>query len=120
MKADAHQTVGQFLTKNKYLILVLLAGLILILLPGGNREATASDAATDAETRLQGALSRMDGVGEVYVLLAEENGRNEGYTGAVIVCTGASEASVRLRIVEAVSAFTGLGSDRIIVQKMKM
>lgn len=41
------------------------------------------------------------------------------WRGAVIVCDGAERASVRLAIVEAVSALTGLGSDKISVIKMK-
>ena len=38
--------------------------------------------------------------------------------GAVVVCQGAADPGVQLRIVETVSAFTGLGSNRIVVQKM--
>lgn len=41
------------------------------------------------------------------------------YLGAVIVCEGAERADVRLAVVDAVSRITGLGADRISVQKMK-
>lgn len=41
------------------------------------------------------------------------------YLGAVIVCQGADDPSVRLAISDAVSKATGLGSDRISVLKMK-
>ena len=41
------------------------------------------------------------------------------WRGAVIVCDGAERASVRLAVIEAVSALTGLGSDKISVIKMK-
>ena len=41
------------------------------------------------------------------------------YLGAVVVCQGADNASVRLAIVEAVRSATGLSSDRISVLKMK-
>lgn len=41
------------------------------------------------------------------------------YLGAVVVCQGADSPTVRLAIVEAVSAVTGLGADRISVLKMK-
>lgn len=41
------------------------------------------------------------------------------YLGAIIVCQGADSPSVRLAVVEAVSAVTGLGADRISVLKMK-
>ncbi len=41
------------------------------------------------------------------------------YLGAVVLCQGADRASVRLAVVEAVAAATGLTSDRISVLKMK-
>ena len=39
--------------------------------------------------------------------------------GAVVVCDGADSAAVQLRVMQAVSALTGLGSDKISVIKMK-
>lgn len=39
------------------------------------------------------------------------------YQGAVVVCQGADQAAVRLAVTEAVSALTGLSSDRITVVK---
>lgn len=41
------------------------------------------------------------------------------YLGAIIVCQGADDPSVRLAIVDAVSKITGLGADKISVLKMK-
>lgn len=41
------------------------------------------------------------------------------YRGAVVVCQGADDPSVRFAIVEAVSNATGLSTDRISVLKMK-
>lgn len=41
------------------------------------------------------------------------------YLGAVVLCQGAESAKVRLAIVDAVSAATGLGADKISVWKMK-
>ena len=41
------------------------------------------------------------------------------YLGAVVLCQGASDAAVRLAVVEAVSKATGLGADKICVLKMK-
>lgn len=41
------------------------------------------------------------------------------YRGAVIVCQGGDDPSVRLSIVEAVRCATGLGADSICVLKMK-
>ena len=41
------------------------------------------------------------------------------YQGAVVVCQGAGNAAVRLAVVEAISALTGLSSDKISVVKWK-
>lgn len=41
------------------------------------------------------------------------------YRGAVVICQGADRPSVRLCVVEAVAAVTGLSADRISVLKMK-
>lgn len=41
------------------------------------------------------------------------------YSGAIIVCQGADNPTVRFAVVEAVSKVTGLGTDKISVLKMK-
>ena len=41
------------------------------------------------------------------------------YRGAIVLCQGAGDSSVRLAVVEAVSDATGLSTDRISVLKMK-
>ena len=118
MKDSSGSSAVMFFTKNRYLLLVLLVGVVLLLLPGDGT-AQQGQSATEEEQRLLGALRSMEGVGEAYVLLAQENSRGGGFTGAVILCQGANNAEVRLQVVEAVSAFTGLGSNRIMVLKMK-
>ena len=69
-----------------------------------------------------------DTLREDTVLVTDESRTEQGlirqvlppqYRGAVIVCQGGDRASVRLNIVEAVSAVTGLTSDKITVLKMK-
>lgn len=62
-------------------------------------------------------------------VLVTDAGRNETglikqvnapvYQGAIILCQGADNASVRLSIVQAVKSITGLTSDKITVLKMK-
>ena len=61
-------------------------------------------------------------------VIVEDADRNEtglvrrttepSYRGAVILCQGADAPSVKLAIVEAVRCVTGLGADRISVQKL--
>ena len=41
------------------------------------------------------------------------------YMGAIVLCQGADSPAVRLSLVEAVSAVTGLSTDKIMVLKMK-
>ena len=41
------------------------------------------------------------------------------YLGAIIVCQGADRPTVQLAVIQAVSAVTGIGTDRITVLKMK-
>ena len=61
--------------------------------------------------RVEKALSAVEGVGEVGALYSDN--------GVVVVCEGAGSAAVRLRVTEAAAAYTGFGSDRITVLKMK-
>ena len=115
---DKYRELRTILKKNGWLLVFLAAGLLLLCIPDGDRSGASTGTATDSEIRLAGALSRMEGVGETYVLLSEKPGREGGFTGAVIVCAGGADPGVQLRITEAVRAFTSLGSDKIIVQKL--
>lgn len=110
----------RFLRKNAFLLIMLLAGIALLLIPGSTKKEPADEknVSTEAEKRLCQTLSQIEGVGEVRVLLAEKPGRDAGFAGAVIVCAGADEPQVRLHIVESVRAFTQLGTNHIVVQKM--
>ena len=120
MKAKDETAAPGLLEKNRGLLLILLLGAALLLLPG--KEGTAQQMPgekaqfDDDEEKLCAVLEQIEGCGRVYVLLRQER---EGDGGAVIVCDGAESASVTLEIVRAVSAYTGLGSNRIIVLKME-
>ena len=159
------------LEKYKFVLLVLLAGLLLLLLPipsGGGKTAHAGEAEQAAtafsvdelEEKLEATLSRIDGAGEVTVALTlrsgarqvlaqdvtvsdregssgEErttvvisggSGREEAvalqelapqFQGAVVVCPGGDDPTVRLKLAEAVADLTGLGADRISICKGK-
>jgi len=156
--------VTAFLAKNRYVVMVLLLGVVLLLLPGDSHgtegtspeipETAAELSAPDfslerEEARLETILREIRGAGEVRVLLSlrstasrelAENGENGAlvvdigsgeeeavslrydypeYQGAVVVCTGADSAGVRLDVLSAVAAFTGLRADRIQVIRMR-
>ena len=94
----------------RYVLLVAAVGLLLILWPSPNSSAAAAEGGEDGEeARIAGILTSIEGVGEARVLLSEN--------GAVIVCPGADDASVCLRVTQAVKCYTGLGADDVRIFK---
>ena len=87
-------------SKYRYVLLVALAGLALMLLPGGEEaeEPAPTLAAEESlEARLEAILSRIDGAGEVKVLLTEEQGgevfyQTEGEDGKTVLISGADRS----------------------------
>lgn len=168
MKSVAERITG-ILKKYKYVAAVLLLGTVFLLWPSGDKEEapkqteeTWDDAsyAAQVESRLEEMLCKVDGAGEVEVMLTLQSGLKTAYQmdtqtdtdgerssverktvilsegsaydeaavsevhypqfqGALIVCEGADSPAVCLKLIEAVKALTGLGSDRITVVKMK-
>ena len=119
--SERKSALSSILQKKSVLIFLLAAGLLLLLWPKSSGSGSAEkneDVFTNEEKRLCAVLSKIDGVGNVYALLSEEPNRRGEYTGAVVVCSGAGSPDTRLRVIQAVSAFTGLGSNRIIVEQL--
>ena len=165
MEATApKQRINALFGKYKYPILVALVGLGLMLLPSEQEPSEPVEppraVESSLEEKLEALLGRIEGAGQVSVLLTEKEGsqtlyqtdsqtdadesgsrrtddtvliedenRTESglvrqtlgpvYRGAVILCQGADDPSVKLAVVEAVRCVTGLGADQISVQKMK-
>ena len=165
MEATApKQRINALLGKYKYPILVALVGLGLMLLPSEQEPTEPAEppraVEPSLEEKLEALLGRIEGAGQVSVLLTEKEGsqtlyqtdsqtdaddsgsrrtddtvlvedenRTESglvrqtlgpvYRGAVILCQGADDPTVKLAVVEAVRCVTGLGADQISVQKMK-
>lgn len=169
------ERIVPLLDRYKYVGLVLLAGLILLLWPGGKKKTETDAAPTPPlksveedfsvaalEEKLAQTLSKIQGAGEVSVMLTVQGGsrrvlaqdskesreadgayerqsetvvvsggtgNGEGpvliqqlyprFQGAVVVSEGGGDASVRLKLMEAVSALTGLGTDKIAICKGK-
>ncbi len=164
----------ELLQRYKFVLLVIGVGLILLLWPDGRRDAaeeTGRAPATAAEEdfsvaaleeKLSETLSKVQGAGEVTVMLtvqgssrrvlAEDEDISKGregeseaqratvvvsggsgageetvlvqqlyprFQGALVVCSGGGDPSVRLKLMEAVSALTGLGTDKISICKGK-
>lgn len=163
------QKAAELFQKYKYVLLVIAAGIVLLLLPlggegnpasGGTEMQAESGEETfrveEMERRLEEALSRVDGAGEVTVVLTVKSGARQilaqdsshsgeesststvvvstgsgtedavvlqqvypQYQGALVVCPGGGDPAVCLKLVDAVSALTGLGADKISICKSK-
>ena len=163
------QKAAELFQKYKYVLLVIAAGIVLLLLPLGGEENPASGGTEsqnenseetfqveEMERRLEEALSRVDGAGEVTVVLTIKSGARQilaqdssrsgeesststvvvstgsgtedavvlqqvypQYQGALVVCPGGGDPAVCLKLVDAVSALTGLGADKISICKSK-
>lgn len=77
------------------------------------RQSAGSEQSESTQTTV--VLSRGSGVEEPIVLQQ----LSPQFQGALVVCSGGDDPSVRLRVVEAVAAVTGLGADQISVSKGK-
>ena len=160
--------------KNKYIIAIILLGLLLVAIPGGADKNQSAEqriniefSLEDFERQIEKALTSSLGVGRAEVILSldssaesvwakearqsrkEQDGgevrendsdtkpsiMSEGsgketpilikeiypeFRGAVIICDGADDISVRADVIASVSALTGLTSDKISVIKMKI
>ena len=90
----------ELMGKYRYVLLVALAGLVLMLLPGGGtaqEAAPALPAEESLESRLEEVLGRIDGAGEVAVLLTQAQGgetfyQTEGEDGRTVLVTGADRS----------------------------
>lgn len=98
---------------------------LLSAIDGAGRVQVLLTSEVSEETLYQ---TDQSGSGEDTVLVSGADRRQAGlirrveapqYRGAVVVCQGADSAAVRLAVVQAVAAATGLGTDRITVLKMK-
>lgn len=147
----------------KYALLVVLAGMVLLLVPGGEHSRSEQAAEKEAvdrfdleamEEKLEHALSRIRGAGEVTVVLTLKEGSRQvlardtkvsdreqsstavvvsrgggleqtvpvqniypKFQGALVVCDGGGDAAVKLQLLEAVRALTGLNSEKISICK---
>lgn len=91
-------------------VLVILCLLLFRL----NREN--GDVKTEKEIRMERVLKKLSGAGETYVMINEENG---SVTGALIVCEGAEDISVRLRVQDAARAILQVDNQKIHVAPME-
>ena len=94
---------------------------VVLTLKSGPVQVLAQDVDTTVDERgTQSALTSVvvyHGGGEEEAVVIQQ--LSPQYQGALVVCSGGEDPQVRLRLVEAVSALTGLGADQISVCKGK-
>ena len=93
-------------------MLTLQSGAELVLATNTTLRYSGSPHNPDDYDRSSETVTVSGGNGSDVIVTQE---RSPQYRGALIVCDGGDNDAVRLRIVEAVAALTGLGSDRIAV-----
>ncbi|MBQ8358508.1 MAG: hypothetical protein IJX37_01150 [Oscillospiraceae bacterium] len=99
------------------------AGKVKVLLSTASGEETVYQ--TDSETSTSGD----GGSTKIQTVIVTDSQRSEaglirqvnppGYLGAIVVCEGADNPTVKLAVAQAVAKITGLGTDAICVLKMK-
>ena len=160
--------VREVWNKYKFVVLIVLIGIVLLLWPSGAKTGVRNTGNPSSHPELQTIqsemeqiLSEINGVGTVHVMLTEESDgelqlaqntelsysgsteapedysrrsevvlANNGdecaivtrssrpaYRGALVVCQGGDRAEIRLEVTAAVTALTGLSSDRVTVAK---
>ena len=86
---------------------------VILTLDSGNRQVLAQDQERDGDggTATTVVVGKGSGTQEVVALqtLAPK------FRGALVVCPGGGDPGIKLQLIEAVSALTGLGADRISV-----
>lgn len=87
---------------------------VVLTLDGGSRQVLARNQDREGD----------GGTSNTVVTVGKGSGQQEAipiqtvapqFRGALVVCPGGGDAATRLKLIEAVSALTGLGSDRISV-----
>ena len=91
-------------------MLTLQSGSELVLAEEGSLRYSGDSRTPDSYERTNQPITDSGGV-----VVTQE--RYPQYRGALVVCDGGGSDGVRLQIISAVSALTGLGSDRIAVVK---
>jgi len=96
------------IAKYKYIAIALALGLVILLFSGRDPTIQARDAPLTDEAKLEIVLSELDGAGNVSVALSKN--------GVIVVCPNATP-DIRLKLTSAVSVYTGLSYEKIIILK---
>ena len=111
--------------KNKrelvWVLLLLVLAVTLIAVGSVGRSETGED--DSYEARVADICNSIDGVGRCRVMIyyGEPSSRysDKKVEGIVVVCDGAGSVDVRRRLTEALASFFGIGSNRVIIERMQ-
>ena len=168
MGMPSFEKLRDFLKRYKFVLIVIAAGVLLLAIPDSDKKGDQSAAANMAggeedfsvealEEKLSEILSRIEGAGEVSVMLTVRSGMERVlatdqeiaendtehdlkeetviistdagdevvlirqnypvFQGALVVCQGGDDPEVQLQLTRALSALTGLNTNRITVCK---
>lgn len=95
------------------IVFVMAAGVLLL----GRMGTGNTDGKTSLEGRMESVLARVEGAGQVRVVLRCDEGDN--VQGAVIVAGGAGDVRVRLALGQAAQALLGVDAAQIEVLPME-
>ena len=107
--------IKELLEKNKLYIMFLGIGLILLVFSTSFSGTQSND--SKLEIRLKTVLEKIDGVGEISVMISS-NANNE-VEGVVVVARGAENPTVRMIINDAAIAVLGVKPHKIQVYAQK-
>ena len=141
--------LGKFRTlweKGKFALPVLGLGVLLLLWPSGtgetksaaSPEAAAEETAAQQQKEMERILSRIEGAGELHLMLTLESGETAVYgeagestlsrgqeklltheyprvRGVAVVCEGGNDPAVRQELTALLCAALGIGSHRVYI-----
>ena len=84
---------------------------VVLTLDGGSRQVLARNQDREGDGGVSNTVVKGSGQQEAVTIQTVA----PQFRGALVVCPGGGDAQVRLKLIEAVSALTGLGADRISV-----
>lgn len=104
-----------------WIILILLIALVVIFISSSDTATTSDD--DSLEARVSALCESIADVGECRVLIyyKPQTSRydDKKVESVVVVCEGADSLSVRKTLTDMLSAFFGIGSNRVVIEKMK-
>lgn len=109
--AEGWKKMKERLGAARYVLVAAVVGILLLCWPAGESGTGGDGLSSGEEARVEAVLTQMEGVGQAVLLLSEQ--------GAVVICQGADDAGVCLRVTQAVRSYTGLGADKVQIFKMK-